>query len=208
MDEQVLVWISKMASSDDEQAFGKLFDFYYTRLFKIAIGFTGNPSISEEVVCDVFVKLWKNRTRFATVENHFAYLYTAVKQQSINKSRKRKFRLEYLDGLNTDITIERKDPQDILIEKELFNTYQKSIQSLSSKQKLIFQMVKEDGLKYKEVAAMLDISQKTVELHMSNALKHIRIDLKKYLEESHDKSSEEVLSTFLMLTVPGLLNMI
>ncbi|MCG8308546.1 MAG: RNA polymerase sigma-70 factor [Cytophagales bacterium] len=183
MESKVENWVRLFAYEDDELAFKKFFDHYFPRLFEIARHFTFNREISEEIVSEVFIKVWKNRNTFGSVSDHFSYLYTAVKRQSINKLRKKSYEPDNYEDIDKHIIAEAQNPQNALIEKQLLEKYASVIESLPEQQQLVFKLAKEDGLTYRAIAELMEISVKTVEMHMSKALKKIREDIRKYLHE-------------------------
>ncbi len=171
----------KRVSGGDERAFKTLFDMFYGRLFDLAIFHARDHFAAQEVVSQVFVKLWANRTAHFHVDGFQAYLYIAVKRQSLNYIRNnnrrnnisiRDVKLEHFSDIrHTD---------DGLLHDELIKVLNTAINQLPFKCRLVYQMVKEDGLRYREVAEMLGISVKAVEMHIGKALQRIRQELKTY----------------------------
>lgn len=159
---------------DDTQAYKQLFLLFYPSLVQFAVSITKSKELSEEVVSDVFIKIWERRHQLDKVENLSFYLFTAVKNRCINKLHDKKTRSEV--NIN-DIGIEFKslyhDPEQKMISAEMINQIQAVIHELPPRCRLIFKLVKEEGLKYKEVAELLHISLKTVENQMSLAFKKI-----------------------------------
>lgn len=135
----------------------------------------GNKDAATEVVDDVWVRIWKNRISLPQVDNIRTYLYTATKNSSLN----------YLSGKAkamvtepfNDITIQLKDeycPEQQLITEEIFKKIHAAVQDLPPRCKMVFKLVREDGLKYHEVAEIMKISQNTVDAQMVIAVKRIR----------------------------------
>lgn len=174
-------------SQGDEAAFGQLFNFYYPKLIQIALAFVPGIVAAQEVVSDLFYKLIKNPKTLQNVENFDNYIFLSVKNQSLTYLKKNKNRAIF-DSMNQEedyILHDLKNPENSLLSDELFRLVEKVIRELPPKRKAIYQLVKEEGKKYKEVAAILDISVKTVELQMSLALKLMRKSVKEY-QESKD----------------------
>lgn len=182
MNIEINQWISKVAEQDDSRAFRSIFNNYHDRLLKIAQYFVHSDVLAEEIVVDVFVSLWKNRHQLLEIEKLDHYLFSAVKRKSIDYLRKKKkdrsIPLEEAYELNirTDT-----NPEKQVLYKEFESVVNAAILILPSKRQLIYKMVKEDGLKYKEVAELLEVTEKTVEFHMGQAFKDIRQELHKYL---------------------------
>ena len=163
-----------IAENDDQGAFGELFALYYPRLLSFAVTILKNRELGEEVVEDVFMKLWQNRKMLNAIKNINYYLLVAVKHTALdylNKEKKVQFvSLENIELEPGDLEL---NPENALISRESILAIQKIIEFLPDKCKLIFRLVKESGLKYREVAELLNISIKTVETQMSIALSRV-----------------------------------
>ena len=171
-------------SRGDEEACGQLLDFYYPKLIQIALAFVPGIVAAQEVVSDLFFKVLKNPKTLANADNFDNYIFLAVKNQSYTYLKKNKHRILF-DSIHQKedyILPDFKNPEDSLISNELFELVEKVVQELPPKRKAVFQLVKEEGKKYKEVAEILDISIKTVELQMSLALRILRKTVKEYQE--------------------------
>lgn len=172
--------LRKIAEDNCQQSFRQLFDIYYPRLFEIAKYYVRINHLAEEVIADVFIKLWKNRSSIDGIQNLRNYFFIAVKRQSLNSLRNNSPNLFYIDSLEHEMIVETRDPESDFFEKEYLEYISHRIQKLPEKCRLIFKLVKEDQLRYKEVADITGLSIKTVEMHVSNALKQLRIDIKRY----------------------------
>jgi RNA polymerase sigma-19 factor, ECF subfamily len=163
-----------IACFDDTQAYKQLFLLFYPSLVHFAISIIKSKESAEEIVSDVFIKIWEKRQHLEKVENLSFYLFTAVKNRCINQFNDFKNRTEI--NIN-DIAIEFKsvyhDPEQKMISAEAIRQIQEAIHELPPRCRLIFKLVKEEGLKYKEVAELLQLSVKTVENQMSLAFKKI-----------------------------------
>lgn len=163
----------KIAYDDDLASFQKIYFLYYDRLLKLACSFVKLTEVGEEIVDDVFVKVWTTRGKLAGVNNLTVYLYVAVKNQSINYNAAN--RMSYIDfeSVNFEFKDHGSSPEDIFITDELAKIIDNTIERLPAECKMVYKLVKEDRLKYRKVAEILNISVKTVEYHMGNALKTI-----------------------------------
>ncbi|MGK7397310.1 MAG: RNA polymerase sigma-70 factor [Candidatus Cyclobacteriaceae bacterium M3_2C_046] len=188
---------------EDQKAFEILYDYFYPKLFKVAKFFTKSSYASEEVLAEVFIQLWNNRRKLDKIPNLEGYLFIAVKRQSLRfGDRNRKYSNFDIDNLK-NLYVEVNDPESSFLNEELVNHFINAVKNLSPKCRIVFRLVKDDGLKYKEVAELLNISEKTVELHMSKALKIIRNDLAEYFCSSHSyrKKIKVVSLLFLVLVL-------
>ncbi len=167
----------------DEQAFELLFRIYYIRLCGYANKYLNNPDEARDVVQEVFIKIWENRSEIDPEESLRAYIFKITGNNSINRLRHRKveskyndiYKLVYVD--NREIT-----SHESLIAHELTGYLNEAKSKIPPKCRKIFDLSRMEGLKYSEIAETLNISVKTVEAHMSKALTILRYELRDYLK--------------------------
>ncbi|NOW94682.1 RNA polymerase sigma-70 factor [Mucilaginibacter sp. SG564] len=165
--------LEKIARDSDLVAFQKIYFLYYERLLKLACSFVKLTEVAEEIVDDVFVKAWANRAKLSEVNNLTVYLYVAVKNQSLNYNQANRIVYVDIESVGFELKDINASVEDVLITAELAKVINEAIHRLPEQCKLVFKLVKEDHLKYRNVAEILNISSKTVEYHMGNALKAI-----------------------------------
>lgn len=173
-------WIEAI-SNGDEQAFRVFFEHYYPRLYGYALTFLNSHSQSEESVADVFMKVWRNKKNIVVIKNIDHYMFRAVKNQALNYLKRKSLitvKLDEVDFEASDFFIQQ-DPS--ILDNELAIQIQTAINSLPPRSRLIFGLIRQDRLKYKEVAEQLDLSVRTVENQMNIALKKIRKKINPYL---------------------------
>lgn len=164
---------------DDSEAFNKLFKKFYTPLCYFSMRTVGTREIAEEVVADVFVKFWNGRHKIQINTSFESYIYRSVRNQSIDylrSSLNEKVTKESIDTLDFDthgIEYNNSDPV-----ADAMNFVEKAICKLPKQCQLVFRMNKIDGMPYKQIALELKLSTKTVEAHISNALKQLRAELR------------------------------
>lgn len=163
----------------DRQAFDRLFLALYEPLCRYAFSFLNDWEETEEVVQNVFLKLWESRSTLAIHTSLKSYLFTATHNACINQIQHYKVRQKYLDYVLAQEL--QSDTSDRVIADELHALIEKSISDLPEQRQLIFKMSRYEGLKYKEIAEQLNISVKTVEAQMGKALSTLRDLLKDYL---------------------------
>lgn len=169
----------------DQLALKALYDRYSNKLFQLAFAIVRSKEMAEEVVEDVFIKVWKKRVQLRKIENLTFYLYVMTKNCSRDYLRK----YGNKKSINLDevaLPFYRVDatPEDLMITEEAINQINKAINELPTKCRLIFKLVKEDGLKYREVAELLHLNIKTVENQVGIALKKIHSVVNKFLPKS------------------------
>jgi RNA polymerase sigma-70 factor (family 1) len=162
-------------------AFNKLFEVYYNKLLSFSKNYIPQPQRAEEIISELFVKIWLKRNQLPYVINLDVYLYVCVKNACLNdiRAQKRHSVLNYNVELNTysESFVEQND----LDYDELKARLDKAVESLPDQRKLIFKMIKYDGLKTKDVAVILDLSTRTVENQLYKAIKHLAQVLTDYL---------------------------
>ncbi len=155
----------------DEQALRAIVERYHGKLLQIAIQILRSRELAEETVMDVFMSFWERRDRLPEVTHLSWYLYSTVKNRSLNILRKQKSKPDvYLDDITVDISFSV-SPEDLMVSSEHIDRINQAINSLPLRCKQIFIMVKEEQLKYRQVAELLQVSIKTVENQMGIALK-------------------------------------
>jgi RNA polymerase sigma-70 factor (ECF subfamily) len=151
-------------------------------LHRFSYAFVKSNEAAEEIVSDVFVKLWQIRNRLMEIENLKQYLYIITKNFSLNYIAKNyKHPVTTLDSIDLEAIIQIRSPEEICISADMVSKIRQVIQSLSPRCRIIFQLVKEEDLKYKEVAAILGISVFTVRNQVAIAIRKIGETLPGYL---------------------------
>lgn len=157
--------------------FEQLFRQYYKELVLFAQSYLKSAAEAEEVVQDVFVGRWENRDTLTIHHSERAFLYTAVRNQCLNHLKHNKVRDRHAVFVAEHSDIQNA-PTD---EKELSALIAVAIANLPPKCREIFELSRFDGLKYKEIAEQLGISEKTVENQMGKALKMMRDQLSDFM---------------------------
>lgn len=184
----------KRISQGDETAFRLLFNLYYQKLFHVAFYFLKSKELAEEAVSDVFYTIWRKREslQIKEIDN---YLYIAVKNQALHYIRRSALpNNKPIDLYTIDLLPESSDPEAKLLDQELAELIQKAVNSLPEKCREVFRLVLSDRLKHKEIAQLLNISEKTVEAHIANAYKKIAQYVNK--EYSSKKTINRMISFF------------
>lgn len=162
-------------ASDDEAAFTQVYLHFAGRLNQFAFSLVRSHEIAEELVEDVFVKFWANRRQAADVDNLTVYLYVAVKNSALNalSQKARELVAAPFDHLNIAVEGFAADPYELMITAEMMHKMQAAIETLPPRCKMIFKLIREDGLRYKEVAEILNISVNTIDAQMAIAVRKI-----------------------------------
>lgn len=166
----------------DESALQRLHGIFCDRLFQLANAIIRSRQVAEEVVEDVFIRIWEQRIRLKEVDHLQPYLYVLTRNLSLDQLRKISGKRFYaLEEVNLPQLMVESNPEDLMISAEMIKKINLAINELPPKCKLIFKLIKVDGLRHKEVAEVLNISLKTVESQMSIALKKLHSSVQPYL---------------------------
>lgn len=159
---------------------------------------------AEEIVTDVFVKSWLNRGNMQHIQRPDTYFFVAVKNQSLNYLKKYSsiHVLPIEDSGETNL-IDTANPHFQLEKKELHFYLDQSIEALPQQCRIIFRLIKEDGLKYKEVAEILNISPRTVQTQLFRALQKLSITLSGYSgrRSRSEINNDAILNVLILLTL-------
>ena len=182
----------KYFQKDDQKSFEKLFKLFYERLLNFCVHFTRNREIAEEIVSDVLFKIWEKRKELSHVLNLETYLFIMVKNKSINYTRQfSNYRFVYLEETGSHELLNINDPGKELEKRELIFKMDQAIETLPHQCKIVFSLIKEEGLKYKEVATILDISPRTVETQLVRAMQKLDKILSPYILSQEADSKKE-----------------
>ncbi|TKG97432.1 RNA polymerase sigma-70 factor [Puteibacter caeruleilacunae] len=183
-----------IAEQSDEKAFRQLFDMYNSRLYYFALTFVKNKELAEEIVSDVFFKLWVHRQTLGNLYELKPYLFTATKNTSLNYLEKEaRAKAKSLEDLSIVIIKDKICPETELITKELSEKITDAIDQLPDRCKLIYNMAKVERLKYKEIGKILGLSPKTVENQVAIAIKKIAEEVNDYLNSSDSEITQLIL---------------
>jgi len=169
-----ILLLFKEIAEDCQKSFNTVFELYYERLLNYCIHYVKNRETAEEIVSDVFVKIWLGRKHISNILKPDVYLFTAVRNNALNYLRTfSDTKVVYLEASQKEAILHWDDPEKELEKKEIHLEFQRAIETLPDQSKLIFRLVKEEGLKCKEVAEILQISTRSVENQVFRAIKKL-----------------------------------
>lgn len=157
-----------------------LFRKYYRTLCNYAYGRIADRVEAEEIVQEVFCKIWEQRDKLVKLDSVKAYLFRCVHNSSLNKIRHQKIKQEYMEHSARENSIIELPTSGLQL-KELQDKLQVAISTLPEQCGLVFKLSRYEEMSYKEIASVLSISVKTVENHMGKALKIMRLQMADYL---------------------------
>lgn len=164
----------------DESAFRVVFDHYRDAIYSFALKIVQHEVIAEEIVQDIFVKIWMNRTGLASIRNFSDFLFIITRNHTFNSLR-RLARERKLIVVNTDqLQGEAISAEAVVLQRDYDRVLQQAIARLPPKQQLVFTLSRMHGLSRGEIAAQMNISVETVKAHMKQAIRFIRLYFKNY----------------------------
>ena len=169
----------KIVLEDDHEAFKKLFFEFYPSLCVFAGRYIAASETCEDVVQEVFFNIWKNRKSLNIHSSFRNFLVTSVRNSCTDLLRKQSSYEKYIE--NYPLSTSSPSPDDIYTINELEEMLQAALQKLSPNIQSAFNMSRSQKMTYNEIAATMNISPKTVESYISQALKLLREELKDYL---------------------------
>jgi RNA polymerase sigma-70 factor (family 1) len=166
--------LAAVSLQGDQAAYKELFVLLHNRLKQFAYSIIKSKEEAEELVSDLFIRIWEKRAQLTDIESPLLYFYKAVKNMALNRLNKQKKQLihppeEWLIQLNSIYF----EPEQLLMTEEMARKIRQAINDLPPRCRLIFKLIKEDGLKYKETAELLQLSIKTIEAQMAIALRRL-----------------------------------
>lgn len=171
-----------IVSADDRKAFDLFYNLYYEQVFRVSYYFLKDKEACREVVTDVFFAVWQSRRKLKDITNIEAYLYVVTRNEAIRYlSSNSNFTHVSLDDLSMQLE-ERRDesPEDRIVTQEMESLLTLVVNELPEKCRLIFLMSREEGLKPKEIAKILSVTESTVRVQMKIAIDKITKGLKPY----------------------------
>jgi RNA polymerase sigma-70 factor (family 1) len=164
----------KIALYEDMKAYEQLYELLYDGLHRFSNAFVKSNEAAEEIVSDVFIKLWQIRDKLTGIDNLKVYLYTIARNFSYNYlTRHYKKVVLSLDETDPEVLIALDDPEALCISADLVSKIREAIHQLPPQCRIIFQLVREEGMKYKEVAEVLHLSTLTVRNQVAIATRKI-----------------------------------
>ncbi len=165
-----------MDLQEQEAIFNKIYKLWATAIYSYIFYNIGDKEASEDLVQDVFVKYWDKLDQIGA-EKEKAYLYSIAKNLLINRGAHQKVVIKFVNQLT--ISNEPESPHFHLEAKEFQKKLELAISDLNEGQREVFLMHRIEGLKYKEIAERLSLSQKAIEKRMNKALQELRKVYKK-----------------------------
>ncbi|WEK18774.1 MAG: RNA polymerase sigma-70 factor [Candidatus Pedobacter colombiensis] len=164
----------------DELAFAQIYNQYRSKMYIYAYNLCKSDETAEEIVQEVFIRLWQKKEQINTDLNFSAYLKKITLNHVLNHLKKVAREKSLQDEVFHYIETIRNTTEDNLLEKELLKTYDEAIANLPPQKKIIYQMSRNEEMSHDQIAEKLNISKNTVKNHMVEATKFIRSYVSKH----------------------------
>lgn len=164
----------RQVSEGSRSAFRVLFEMYNGRLATFIYKLTKSETVAAELVQDIFVKLWVNRSELSDVRNVQAYLFTMASNRTIDHLRKVAAESRMLNNLWNRIARFQESVEEEYNAKECSDLVNQAIVQLSPQKQRIFKLSRYEGLNHEEIASQLRLSKSTVKNHLVESLRHIK----------------------------------
>ena len=176
--------IIKQLQDGNEKVFEQIVREYWPRMFKFALIYTQNNETSQELVQDTFLVLWNNRAVLKDNTNLITYLMVVLRNKCLNLLEQARIRQLYIEEIDDETIYQRanlyvlQDEASQIVESEdLHKAIERALSKLPEKTREVFMLSRYDGLKNQQIAETKNISQKTVEYHISKALQILKEEL-------------------------------
>lgn len=178
--------INSLSDNGMEDDFGMMYDFYRPKLVVIVNSYIPSREDAEEIVHDVFIKLWEKWENLQITSNFTGYIYSMTRNACLDYLRARK------NKLTKEMSAEQQefwlnygaladDAASVILANELQSLVDEAIEELPEKCKEVFKKSRLEGLCHQEISKELEISPKTVENHITRALRQLKVALNEYL---------------------------
>ncbi|RKD88191.1 RNA polymerase sigma-70 factor [Mangrovibacterium diazotrophicum] len=166
-DDQLFVRIR----NNDYFSFNQVFHKYYGRLCAYSSRYTGNREVSEDIVQELFIKLWDNRKRLIVREKLAAYLFKSVRNSSLNYLRAEKSKQHAIEQLSDQPELQ---DTEVSKEEEFMNFVNECIDQLPERSRQVFIMSRLDGVKLNDISDQLGTSVKTVKNQIWKSMQYLK----------------------------------
>lgn len=164
--------IDLIAVNREDDAYKFMYDKYQSVLLRFAIGYLKVREPAEEIVNDVFYRVWENRMRIAEISNLRLYLFSSVRNACLTMLTKDKRKKILISNFSITETLQE-DPESLYTCSELNELIRDTIQNLPPRCRQIYELIRIEGLKNKDVATKLNISVNTIDVQLAIAFKRL-----------------------------------
>jgi RNA polymerase sigma-70 factor (family 1) len=165
---------AELLGAEEVEAFKRLFDTHFEQLYRYALRYLRSAEEANDVVHDVFLQMWRHRQRIGLERDLRTYLYATTRNHALDRLKRRKVEDRFRERQQGTILQEKPGAESELESRELAATIQRAIDTLPPRQREVLRLRWQQHLTYEEIAKTLNISPKTVAIHLSRGLQHLR----------------------------------
>ena len=170
------------ASESDWEAFTILFHWYKNKLYAYILRLTESEALAEDIVQDVFLKLWNDRHTLNAIDNFGSYLFRMSKNHVINHFKRMAHETLIVAEMFRQNPDEHNDVQDTIAVQDVEKVLAEIVESLPPQQRKIYHLSRDEGRSHEEIANLLKISPNTVKNHIVQAMFTIRTQLRRHAD--------------------------
>jgi RNA polymerase sigma-70 factor (family 1) len=170
------------AAQGSQAAFVTLFHRHKHKLYSYTLRLTQSEMLAEDVVQDVFMKLWTDRAAMASIDNFGNYIFRMAKNQVLNHFKRVAHEMAIVSEMFREGDHAGNNAQEMLAAREVEQVLQSVVEALPPQQKAIYRLSRDEGKSHEEIAGLLKISPNTVKNHMVQAMATIRYQLRRHAD--------------------------
>jgi len=171
-----------LAAQADEGAFTMLFHRYKNKLYGYLFRLTESETLSEDIVQDVFMKLWNDHESLHSIDNFGSYLFRMSKNHVINHFKRMAHETMIMAEMYEQGSFAHNETQDIIALKDVEKLLNEILDKLPAQQKVVYHLSRDEGRTHDEIANLLKISPNTVKNHIVQAMSTIRTQLRRHAD--------------------------
>lgn len=161
-------------ASGDQEAFTALFEAYRNKIWTVAWKIVDSAELADEIVQDVFMKIWLKRETLPQIDNFDSFLFIVARNHAFTCLKKMARGIVKSEEPENFFPASLETPENILLEKEFLTVLGEALKKLPNQQREVWRLVKEEGMSRQEAADALGISVNTLKIHLKRALVNVR----------------------------------
>jgi RNA polymerase sigma-70 factor (family 1) len=173
MNEDLTLLLNRLASGD-ENAFRKVFEQFSPKVYLFALKLTRSRIMAEEIVQEVFLKIWDNRPELIAIEHFPSYIYVVTRNRCFNALKRMATEERIKNSIIKTHKHTHTETEEAIIYRDYQHLLREIVDQLPPQQKMAYSLCHGEGLKYEEAAQRMKISRFTVKTHMQQALRTIK----------------------------------
>ncbi|HWK05784.1 MAG TPA: RNA polymerase sigma-70 factor [Puia sp.] len=185
----------RLIAQEDQTAFSELFRRYDKRIYPFVLKMIRTPALAEEITHEIFIKIWKHRDKLPAIDQPEAYILTIAARHTLDQIKKRLNENKMLQGLSASKEYYHNDTEEKLLLRDRVALVQQAIDQLPPQQRSVYELSRQDGMNYEQIAQQLQISPNTVRNHLVKALRFIR----DYMKEQDELPAALLACAYLLL---------